>query len=61
MQQFSEAMNPLICCFSLDLIENELKMQLIKHIWFQKSRASLSFASSLATLRVSMHEGISKR
>ena len=31
-------------------------MQLIKHIWFQKSRASLPFASNFATFRVSMHE-----
>ena len=31
-------------------------MQLIKHIWFQKSRASLPFASNFATFRISMHE-----
>ena len=31
-------------------------MQLIKHIWFQKSRASLPFASNFAKFRVSMHE-----
>ena len=61
MHRFSEAINPLICCFSLDLIWNELGMQLIKHIWFQNSRASLSFVSNFATLSVSIHEGISKR